>query len=132
MNTKVGLAAAAALALAGSAVVAAPASAHDGGGGGEVRRGHCSGSTHWKVKAKHDDGRIEFEGEVDSNRNGQTWHWRIRHDGSLSAHGTGTTRGPSGSFEVHRRLVNLAGTDSMVFHARNAHSGEVCRGTIRL
>jgi hypothetical protein len=97
-----------------------------------VRRGGCTGSTHWKVKAGHDDGRIEVEGEVDSNRNGQTWAWRLVHNGSVSAHGTRTTKAPSGSFEVHRRVVNLKGTDTLTFRARNSRSGEVCRGTVRL
>ena len=46
-----------------------------------IRRGSCSGSTDWKIKAKPDDGRIEVEAEIDSNRNGQTWRWVLRHEG---------------------------------------------------
>ena len=59
---------------------------------------------------------------------GQTWKWRIRHNGSLSARGTKTTSGPSGSFEVERRMANLSGTD--VFRFRATHGDQVCRGRI--
>jgi len=116
--------------LALTAFGAAPAYAS--GGDDVVRRGPCTGSTHWKVKAGHDDGRIEVEAEVDSNRNGQTWAWRIVHNGSVSARGSRTTQAPSGSFEVRRRVVDLAGTDTLTFRARNTRNGEVCRGTARL
>jgi hypothetical protein len=109
------------------AVVAAPAFANDDD---VIRRGGCSGSTDWKVKASPEDGRIEVEGEIDSNQNGQTWRWRLRHNGSLSAKGTATTQGPSGSFEVRRVIVDAAGTDHIVFRARNPQSGEVCRGVV--
>jgi hypothetical protein len=108
--------------------LAAPASAGDGD---VIRRGSCSGSTDWKLKAGPEDGRIEVEGEIDSNRNGQTWRWRLLHNGDLSARGTATTRAPSGSFEVRRVVVNTAGTDRLVFRARNPRSGEVCRGVLR-
>lgn len=107
--------------------VAAPALANDDD---VIRRGSCSGSTDWKVKASPEDGRIEVEGEIDSNQNGQTWRWRLRHDGSLSARGTATTQGPSGSFEVRRVIVDAAGTDHIVFRAKNPGTDEVCRGVV--
>ncbi|MFC4785716.1 hypothetical protein ACT8ZV_14640 [Nocardioides sp. MAHUQ-72] len=97
-----------------------------------VRRGSCTGSTDWKMKAKPDDGRIEVESEVDSNRNGQTWRWVLRHDGDVVARGTSTTRAPSGSFEVSRRTTDHAGTDSFRFRAVNPASGEVCVGRVSL
>ena len=50
-----------------------------------IKRGNCSGSANWKLKAKPDDGRLEVEGEVDSNKHGQVWRWRIIHDGDVSA-----------------------------------------------
>ena len=73
-----------------------------------IRRGSCSGSTDWKIKAKPDDGRIEVEAEIDSNRNGQTWRWVLRHEGNVAARGQSTTRGPSRPFEVERRTSNAA------------------------
>ncbi len=100
------------------------------GGDDVVKRGACSGASHWKLKAGPDNGRIEVEGEVDSNVNGQTWHWKIRHNGHASAHGTRATSGPSGSFEVHRRLVDTSGRDRIGWRARNLRSGEVCQGAL--
>ena len=112
---------------AAPALVAAPALANDDD---VIRRGACSGGTDWKVKASPEDGRIEVEAEIDSNRNGQTWRWRLLHDGTLSARGTATTSGPSGSFEVRRLVVNAAGTDHIVFRARNPQTDELCRGVV--
>ena len=129
MNLRSTLATAAVLSVTATMLAAAPASANDDD---VIRRGSCSGATHWKVKAGPDDGRIEVEGEVDSNRNGQHWRWRLVHNGSVSARGTRVTTAPSGSFEVRRLLVNVAGQDTIVFRARNVRSGEICRGTVRI
>jgi hypothetical protein len=113
--------------------VALAGSASASGGDDRVERsGSCSGSTDWKLKAKPDDGRLEVEGEIDSNRNGQTWNWVIRHNGAIAARGQATTTAPSGSFEVERTLANLAGVDTFVFRATNPASGEVCRGVVRI
>jgi hypothetical protein len=130
MNTTVrrSLTAFVAVAATSGVLAAAPAQAK---GDEVVRTGSCSGSADWKMKAKVRDGRIELESEVDSNRNGQVWGWRIRHDGSLSARGRATTKAPSGSFSVTRRMVELAGTDRFVFRAVHRGSGQVCRGTLR-
>jgi len=93
-----------------------------------IRRGGCSGSADWKMKVSPDDGRLEVEAEVDSNVRGQSWHWRLSHNGSVSARGTKTTTGRSGSFDVERRMSNLSGTDRFRFRA--SHNGQVCRGSI--
>lgn len=124
--------AAMAVAVLASAALVATATPAAANGDDVIRRGSCSGSTNWKLKAGPDDGRIEVEGEIDSNRSGQRWHWRIVHNGSLSAHGVKTTQPPSGSFEVERTVVNLSGTDRIVFRAKNRASGEVCRGIVRI
>ena len=94
------------------------------------RRGSCSGSTDWKVKVGPEDGRLEVEGEIDSSRRGQTWRWRLYHNGSLSAHGLRTTSGSSGSFEVRRTSVDLRGTDRFTLRARNTRNNELCVGTV--
>jgi len=115
--------------LAITAVCAgSPALANDGD---VIRQGSCSGATNWKLKASPENGRIEVEGEVDSNRNGQHWRWRLAHNGSTSGHGTATTVRPSGSFDVRRVVVNLRGTDTIRFRAENNKNGEVCHGTVR-
>lgn len=116
-----------ALTAAALATPALPASANDAD---VVRRGGCSLNADWKLKASPENGRIEVEAEVDSNRVGQTWNWRIAHNGSLSAKGSATTKAPSGSFEVRRLLVNVAGSDAITFRARNPQSDEVCRGAL--
>ena len=129
MNIRPALAVLALVAAAAPVAVSGTATAGDDD---VVRRGSCSGSTDWKLKAKHDDGRLEVEGEVDSNRNGQDWRWRMIHNGSVSARGWATTHAPSGSFSVERRMVNRSGTDKIVFKARNPRTGEVCRGVVRI
>lgn len=113
------------------AVAAGSASADHGGGGGEVSRsGSCPQGTHWELKTKADDGRLEVELEIDSNRNNQTWTWRLLHNGSVSAHGTSVTKPPSGSFGVERGMVNAAGTDAISFTAHTNSTGESCKGSL--
>ena len=93
-----------------------------------IRTGSCSAGAGWKLKVKTDDGRLEVEGEVDSNVAGQQWRWTIRHNGSVSDRGTATTTARSGSFEVERKIVDLAGTDAVAFRA--VRDGQVCRGVV--
>jgi hypothetical protein len=127
MNTRMIAGAGAALALTFT-MTAAPAMAKDGD---VIREGSCSGSTDWKLKASEENGRIEVEGEIDSNRNGQVWRWRLLHNGTRSARGKAKTHAPSGSFERRRVVVDLSGTDKLTFVAKHRRSGEVCRGTVR-
>jgi hypothetical protein len=122
MNIRSPLATALVLAVAVPTLVAWPAEASD-----DVRRrGSCTGNASVKIKAQHDDGRIELEAEVDSNRVGQTWRWVLRHNGYVSFRGRAVTRAPSGSFEVERRAVNVSGIDAFKFRARHRPSGQVC------
>lgn len=97
-----------------------------------IRQGSCSKAADWKLKAKHRDGRLEVEFEIDSNRVGQTWGWTLRHNGAVSSRGTGITRAPSGSFSRERLMVNLRGTDRIFLYARNARSGEWCSGALAI
>ncbi len=111
-----------------SAGAAAPAMANDG----DVRTsGGCAGPAVWKMKASPEDGRIEIEGEIDSNRNGQTWKWTMKHNGTVFARGTRTTAGRSGSFEVRRVTGNRAGTDTFVFNAHRPGTSQACHGVVR-
>ena len=108
---------------------ATSASAHDDDGDDRVLvTGRCSAGAEWKLKVKTDDGRLEVEGEVDSNVAGQRWRWTLRHNGSVSDRGVGTTTARSGSFEVERKIVDLAGTDRVVFRA--VRDGQTCRGVV--
>jgi hypothetical protein len=118
----------AALACA-SGLLAAPAQAS--GGGTDVRAsGTCAGGGTWKLKAKHDDGRIEIEFEVDTNHAGQRWHVRIKDNAKLVTDRYATTVAPSGSFTVHAATANQAGTDAV--HATATRGTRACSGTVRL
>ena len=130
MVTRTALAALAAAALTLPVGTGRPGARPRHGGGDDVRTsGGCSGSAHWKLKAKPDDGRIEVEGEIDSNRSGQVWRWRIKHNGSLSA--TGHQARPRASAGRSR-----SGAGWRTWPARTTSSsapptaGQVCRGTI--
>jgi hypothetical protein len=50
----------------------------------------------------------------------------------VSAHGIATTRAPSGSFSVERRLVNTSGPDRIGLRAVNLRSGARCHGTLQI
>jgi hypothetical protein len=125
-------AAAATLAIGGSAfAVAAPAHAQ-GGSQAVEKRGSCSAGAEWKLKAKPDDGRIEVEFEVDSNRVGQRWHVHIGDNGVTVFDGFRRTVAPSGSFTVSPRIPDRAGVDRIHAVARQPRSGQRCAGTVSL
>jgi hypothetical protein len=113
-----------------TAVVVAMVPASVSASGDEVRRsGSCSGKASWEMRAKWDDDqRIELRGRVENARSGQTWAWKIKHNGSVSAQGRKVTG--SGGFEIRRALVDLPGVDHCVFRAERLRTGEVCRGVI--
>jgi hypothetical protein len=99
--------------------------ANASGGTAVTRHGTCAGGgATYTLKAKHDDGRIDVEWEVDSNRAGQSWTVRLRHNGDLFFSGQRTTQAPSGSFTVHRTTGNRAGGD--VIRARSVHGQTEC------
>jgi hypothetical protein len=110
------------------ALTASPATASGGDDDRVIKTGSCSGTADWKLKVKTDDGRLEVEGEVDSNTTGQTWAWKIKDNGSVPAKGSATTAGASGSFSVERKIADAAGTDRVVFKA--TYAGQKCRGVI--
>jgi hypothetical protein len=127
INRIVGTLAAAALSVSTLAFTAPDASAK----GVRVQTsGDCVARTDWKLKAKNDDGRIEVEFEVDSNRNGQRWAVTIKDNGTKVWSGRRTTKAPSGSFSVEKRIANRAGADLIVATARNLRTGETCRATL--
>ncbi|MDQ1614969.1 MAG: hypothetical protein QOJ60_908 [Actinomycetota bacterium] len=133
MNTRRHIATIALAGATAAAIVAAPTPAAASGGGTGVRAsGTCSGSTHWTFTAKHDDGRVETELEIDSNHNGQTWRVRLWDDGVRYFAGQRVTQAPSGSFVVRRSTANRAGTDHLTARARNLSNGELCRAHVNL
>ena len=64
------------------ALTLAGATAANAKGREVVKTGSCSGASDWKLKLKSDNGKIEVEYEVDSNRVGQNWQVRITKNGS--------------------------------------------------
>ena len=116
-------------ALAAALSTAAPASAK---GGNDVRTsGRCSAGSTWTMKAKPDDGRIEVELEVDSNRVGQVWSVVLADNGHRIFTGSRRTVAPSGSFELELRSANRAGADRFTGTARTAN-GEVCSASVTI
>jgi hypothetical protein len=115
----------------GALAVAGPVSA-SGGDRGVERQGACSAGAVWELKAKHDDGLIEVEFEVDSNRVGQLWRVRLVDNGVVVFRGTRRTVAPSGSFSVERRIADRAGTDTIRGVARHLATGQRCVGRVRL
>jgi len=112
-----------------SAVSSAPAK---GGGAEVIKRGSCSGSANWKLKAKVDGGVIETEFEVDQNVAGKKWRVVIRQNGVKRFSGIKTTKAPSGSFTVRKLLDNKAGSDRIVGKTTALSSGQTCRGALRI
>ena len=96
--------------------------------GDVVRTGGCSGSSDWKLKLSPDNGKIEVEYQVDSNKAGQNWRVKLFENGNRIFRGTKTTQGASGSFTVRTLANNTAGSDSFRAHARNLAGGETCGG----
>ena len=119
----------AATVVASTITLATPAAARHGGDG-VINRGACSQAGAWKIKAKHDDGRIEVEFEVDTNRVGQQWKVRLSDNRNVFFRDRRTTQAPSGSFSVERRTSNRAGTD--VIRGRAVRGDNVCRAIVRL
>ena len=123
--------------LAASAGLVTPAWAKDGssgsGSGGNDREVRASGACatgRWALKAKPDDGRLEVEFELDTNRNGQTWAVIITDNGTSVFSGNRTTVAPSGSFEIEIHPANRTGADRIVATARRG--GQTCTGTVTI
>lgn len=115
-----------ALAIPTLVLAAGPAQAR--GGDAVEARGTCGAGVTWKLKAKHDDGRIEVEYEVDSNRVGQLWTVGLTDNNVRIFSGQRRTVAPSGSFEVRVVTADRAGID--VIRARATFGGRVCSGAV--
>src|SRR5215468_2137118 len=101
-----------------------------GGGGGVSASGACTNGGHFELKAKHDDGRIEMEYQVDSNRAGQVWAVRITDNGTVVVSRHATTAGPSGSFTIRKIIADQTGPDKI--HAHATFKNHTCGGTVTL
>ena len=113
-----------------STVALLPATAHASGSDERVQRSGACATGVWKLKAKPDDGRLEVEFEIDTNRSGQTWRVRIKDNGSTVFNANRTTGGRSGSFSVELKTANRAGTDTI--KATATRNGTSCSGTVQI
>jgi hypothetical protein len=113
------------------ALLVVPAASAKDGDGRVERSGDCSGRSDWDLKAKHDDGRLEAEFEVDQNKNGVQWHVILKQNGDKVREANRVTQAPSGSFSFEKRLPDTAGTDKIVGVATRAN-GERCRGSLQI
>ena len=95
-----------------------------------VKSGNCTSSTDYKFKVQPRGSTFEYDFEVDSNRNGQTWNVRITDNAAVVFKGARKTVAPSGSFTVTGRTANRSGQDAFVAKASNASTGETCTARI--
>jgi hypothetical protein len=109
--------------------IAVPGVASAKGGPGKTFKGTCSASSSSTLQLKTDDNRIETEFEVDQNVAGDTWKVTISDNGTVVAHARKTIAAPHDSFEVHKRIANLVGTDTVMASATNLATGETCSAT---
>ena len=116
--------------LAAPLLFAATPAFASGGGGGVSSSGACTSGGHFELKAKHDDGKIEMEYEVDSNRAGQVWSVRITDNGAVVVSRHATTAGPSGSFTIRKVIADRLGPDKI--HARATFMNHTCGGAVSL
>jgi hypothetical protein len=126
------------LALGAAALVSAPvALAGDGGNATDVQkdRDSCGEGTATRAKLKvstleGNDSRLMVVGTVWSDDN-DVWVWKLKHNGEVSD--DGRARGDEEkdlSFRINRTMVNLLGTDDVVFRAENQRTGEVCNPSL--
>jgi hypothetical protein len=111
-------------------LVAAATPAFASGGGGVSSSGACTGLGHFELQAKHDDGAIEMEYQVDSNRAGQVWAVRITDNGTVVVSRHATTMAPSGSFTIKKVIANRPGLDKI--RARATFQNHTCGGAVTL
>ena len=111
-------------------LVAAATPAFASGGRGVSASGACTSGGHFELKAKHDDGAIELEYQVDSNHVGHRWAVRITDNSSIVVSRHAVTAGPSGSFEVRKVIANRPGNDKI--HARATFRNHRCGGVVTL
>lgn len=119
--------------IVGAAVAALAISASAAAAGNDVRKaGTCSRASTSKIKVKPDDGRLQVEFEVDQNKNGVRWDVKFKDNSRVVFVGSATTRAPSGSFSIERRIADQSGSDTVVGIGTNPTSGERCTARVTI
>jgi hypothetical protein len=120
------------IAMALLILLPAGAGARDGDRDGEVRvAGTCGGSVTSKLKVKSRDGGLEVEVEVEHALRGSSWRLTLSQEGRVVWHGTARAGRSTGSFQVERRLRDLAGADRVSVRASGPR-GTSCRAAATL
>lgn len=113
--------------LSAAALVIAPSAV---AGDDESARGGCGAGSTWKLRVVDDDaGRLMVIGSVYSDDE-NVWDWRMKHNDDVSAKGDLRARDTDRSLRIERSMVNLRGSDDIIFRAENNRTGEVCRGEL--
>ena len=112
--------------LSAAAFASAP-SAQAGDDGGSWR-GDCGRSSDYRLRIAPDDvdGALSVVGVVMSDDT-DLWEWRMKHNDDISAEGRVRAKDADRSLRIERTMIDLPGTDTILFMARNTETGEVCR-----
>ena len=86
---------------------------------------HCGEHVEDQGQAPSNGG-LEVEFEVDQNQAGVKWNVRLKDNSEAVFRGSATTKPPSGSFSIERRINDNPGSDAIVGIGRNPKSGERC------
>jgi hypothetical protein len=92
-----------------------------------VRRGECTGPSHWRLRVVPDGDEIRVRLAVRGGAAGQRWNIFMDHNGTGFFAGFRIS-GEDGAWVVRKRVPNLDGTDRIRFGAHNVPTGETCRG----
>lgn len=91
-----------------------------------LRKGTCSGPTHWKLNLRfRKTGGLVVVFTAWGGASGQTWNVFIEDKGKLVFSGSRTS-GDDGYFRVRNVSKNRPGVDRVVVTANNVSTGETC------
>ena len=116
-----------ALAVLAIVMLLAPVGSADAAEIAVVRRGACTGPSHWRLRVVPDAGVLRVRLTVRGGRAGQRWNIFMDHDGTGFFAGYRIS-GEDGFWQVRKRVQNHAGADTIRFGAHNVITGETCSG----
>ena len=112
-------------------VLAAPATALARGEKDARVSGTCGKGAASQLRLKADDGEIEVELEVKSNRSGERWRVTLVHERRVVWRGQARTRSGSRSFRIRRSIPDFDGVDEVSARA-SGPGGKTCHATTTL
>ena len=116
--------------LGAAALACAPVAwAGDGETAKDVNGCSSAATVKLKVAPGDSDGRLSIVGTVLSDDT-DIWSWRMVHNDDVSFRGQVQAADGDRSFKIVRGMIDLAGSDDIVFSAANQSTGEVCRSEV--